>query len=68
MMESALEGQFKIHFNSNINRLKSIACGYSSKITILSNEDFNGISIFTLKKQQQFLKFLKKFPFCNILI
>ena len=28
MMESALEEQFKIHFNSNINRLKSIACGY----------------------------------------
>ena len=58
MMESALEGQLKIHFNSNINRLKSIACGYSSEITILSNEDFNAISIFTLKKKKQFLKFL----------
>ena len=51
-MESALERQFKIHFNSNINKFKSIAYGYSREITILSNEDFNAISIFTLKKQQ----------------
>ena len=52
IMESALKRQFKIHFNSNINKFKSIAYGYSREITILSNEDFNAISIFTLKKQQ----------------
>ena len=52
MMESIWERQFKIHFNSNINKFKCIACGYSREITILSNEDFNAISIFTLKKQQ----------------
>ena len=49
MMESALERQFKIHFNSNINKFKSIAYGYSREITILSNEEFNAISIFTPK-------------------
>ena len=51
MMELALERQFKIHFNSNVNKFKSIAYGYSGEITILSNEDFNAISIFTLKKE-----------------
>ena len=52
MMESALERQFKVHSNSNINKYKSIAYGYSMEITILSKDDFNAISIFTLKKQQ----------------
>ena len=51
MIESALERQFKIHSNSNLNKFKSIEYGYSREITILSNEDFNAISIFTLKKQ-----------------
>ena len=37
MMESTLARQFKIHFYSNINNFKSIACGYSREITILSN-------------------------------
>ena len=68
MTESAFKRRFKIHFNSNINKFKGIEYGYSREVTILSNADFNAISIFTLKKQQQFLKFLKKFPFCNILI
>ena len=52
MMESSLERQFKIHFNSNVNKFKSIAYGYSREITIISNEGFNTVSIFTLKKQQ----------------
>ena len=43
MMESALERQFKIHFNSDIRKFKSIAYGYSREITVVSNEDFNGI-------------------------
>ena len=51
-MGSTLERQFKIHFNSNINKFKSIAYGYSREITILSNEDFNAISMFILKNQQ----------------
>ena len=50
MMESALERQFKIHFNSNINKFKSIGYGYSREITIFSNEGFDAILIFTLKK------------------
>ena len=50
MMESYLERQFKIHFNSNINKFKSIGYGYSREITIFSNEDFDAIFIFTLKK------------------
>ena len=52
MIESALERQFKIHFISNIKKFKSIAYGYWRENTILSNEDFNPIFIFTLKKQQ----------------
>ena len=52
MMESALERQFKVHSNSNINKYKSNAYGYSMEITILPKDDFNAISIFTLKKQQ----------------
>ena len=52
MMDSALQRQFKINFNSYINKFKSIAYGYSREITSLSNEDFNAISIFTRKKQQ----------------
>ena len=51
MIESALERQFQIHSNSNLNKFKSIEYGYLREITILSNEDFNTISIFTLKKQ-----------------
>ena len=51
-MGSTLERQFKIPFNSNINKFKSIAYGYSREITILSNEDFNAISMFILKNQQ----------------
>ena len=34
MMESALERQFKVHSNSNINKYKSIAYGYSMEITV----------------------------------
>ena len=37
MMESALERQFKIHFNSSINKFKSIAYGYSRGFTNLLN-------------------------------
>ena len=51
-MESSLERQFKIHFNLNVNKFKSIAYRYSREITIISNEGFNTVSIFTLKKQQ----------------
>ena len=52
MMESAFKRQFIIYFNSDLNKFKSIAYGYSREITILSNEDFNAIFKFTLKKQQ----------------
>ena len=52
MTESAFERRFKIHFNSNINKFKGIEYGYSREVTILSNADFNAISIFTQKEQQ----------------
>ena len=48
MMESVLERQFKIHYNSDINKFKSIAYGYSREFVILSNKDFNAISITTI--------------------
>ena len=41
-----------MHFNTNLNKFKSITYGYSNQITVLSNEDFDGISIFTLRNQQ----------------
>ena len=50
MTESAFERRFKIHFNSNINKFKGIE--YSREVTILSNADFNAISIFAQKEQQ----------------
>ena len=52
MMESAFERQFIIYFNSNLSKFKSIAYGYSRETTVLSNEDFNAIFIFTMKNQQ----------------
>ena len=53
MVASALERQFKIHFNANINKFKIIAYGHSSEITILSwNKDFSATFIFTLRKRQ----------------
>ena len=51
-MEAVLERQFRIHFNSIISKFNSNAYRYSMEMTILWNEDFNGISIFTRKKQQ----------------
>ena len=53
MTESALERQFKTHFHSNINNFKSIAYGYSRKITILSNEDLM-LFLYLLCKEKQF--------------
>ena len=52
VIESALQKQYRMRFNTNINKVKSIAYGYSNQITILSNENFDTISVSTLRKQQ----------------
>ena len=41
-----------MYFNTNVNKFKSIAYNCSNQITIMSNENFNVISIFTLRKQE----------------
>ena len=41
-----------MHFNTNLNKFKSITYSYSNQITVLSNGDFETISIFTLRNQQ----------------
>ena len=50
--EPAWETQYSMHFNTSLNKFKSIAYGYSNQITFLSNEDFDGIFIVILRKQQ----------------
>ena len=51
-IESALQRQYRMHFNTYANKFKSVAYDYSNQTAILSNENFNAISIFTLRKQQ----------------
>ena len=46
-----LQRRCRVHFNTNVNKFKSIAYGYSNQITILSNENIDVISI-TPRKQQ----------------
>ena len=52
IVESAL--QYKMHFNNSENQFKSIAYGYASDIDVIAQEDFDGISIFTFKKEPFF--------------
>ena len=51
-VESILKRQYRMYSNTNVNKFKSIAYNYSNQITIMSNENFNVISIFTLRKQE----------------
>ena len=51
-VESILKQQYRMYFNTNVNKFKSIAYNCSNQITIMSNENFNVISIFTLRKQE----------------
>lgn len=48
-IESALQRQYRIHFNTNVNKFRSIAYGYSNQITILLNENSDAISIFIFR-------------------
>ena len=40
-----------MHFNNSDNKFKSIAYGLSNDVEILAKEDFNGTSIFNIRKQ-----------------
>ena len=49
-IESSLQKHFKIHFNSNENKYRSIAFCHSNFVSLLTYEDHNGISILTVTK------------------
>ena len=42
-IESALQRQYRVLFNAVVNKIKSIAYGYSNQITIFLNENFDAI-------------------------
>ena len=44
-----------MHFNNSDNKFKIIAYGLSNDVEILAKEDFNGISIFNIRKQHKML-------------
>ena len=50
IIESALQKKYTMHFNNSDNKFKSIAYDLSNDIEILAKEDFNGISIFNIRK------------------
>ena len=52
-----------MHFNNSDNKFKSIAYGLSNDVEILAKEDFNGTSIFNIRKQH-----FNNNPFSNALI
>ena len=52
VIESRFQEHFKIHFNSNENRYRSIAFCYSNRVSILDHEDHNAISIIVITKPQ----------------
>ena len=51
IIESALQKKYTMHFNNSDNKFKSIAYCLSNDVEILAKEDFNGISIFNIRKQ-----------------
>ena len=51
-VESALQKKYTMHFHISDNKFKSIAYGLSNDIEILAKEDFNGVSIINIRKQQ----------------
>ena len=50
IIESALQKKYTMHFSNSDNKFKSIAYGLSNDVEILAKEDFNGISIFNIRK------------------
>ena len=49
-IESSLQKHFKIYFNSNENKYRSIVFCHSNFVSLLTYEDRNGISILTVTK------------------
>ena len=48
VIESRFQEHFKIHFNSNENKYRSIAFCYSNRVSVLDHEDHNAISIIAI--------------------
>ena len=51
IIESVLQKKYTMHFKNSDNKFKSIPHGLSNDIEILAKEDFNGFSIFNIRKQ-----------------
>ena len=51
IIESALRKKCTIHFNNSDNKIESIVYGLPSDVETLAKEDFNGISLFNIRKQ-----------------
>ena len=52
VIESRFQEHFKIHFNSNENKYRSIAFCYSNRVSVLDHEDHNTISMIAVTKPQ----------------
>ena len=50
IIESTLQKKYTMHFNNSDNKFNSFAYGLSNHVEILAKEDFNGISIFNIRK------------------
>ena len=51
IIESALRKKYTMHFNNSDNKFKSIVYGLPNDVETLAKEDFNGISLFNIRKQ-----------------
>ena len=52
VIESRFHEHFKVHFNSNENKYRSIAFCYSNRVSVLDHKDHNDISIIAITKPQ----------------
>ena len=50
VIESRFQEHFKLHFNSNENKFRSIAFCYLNRVSVLGHEDRNAISIIAITK------------------
>ena len=52
VIKSRFQEHFKMHFNSNENKCRSIAFCYSNRVSVLDHEDHNAISIIAITTPQ----------------
>ena len=54
VIESRFQEHFKLHFNSNESKFRSIAFCYLNRVSVLGHEDHNAISIIAITKPQSY--------------